>query len=125
MDIRALARAIGLRQRTLADLLGESETGVSVRLRRGGARRDWAILGAWWLMTPAQRHDWLIFCGLRRRPRQPLLARVKFSARLKFFVPAAPQSLRELLPAPDNGAAPAIPPRETSGGELDKPGDCV
>jgi len=66
----------GLRQRTIARLLGWSEGGVSKGLRRDpvpGPIR--AVISAWEVMPPQQRADWLAAHGLRHRlPRQRLVS---------------------------------------------------
>ena len=74
LDWRQRMEAAGLRQRTIARLIGWTETGVSRGLRRhpppGPIR---AIILAWEIMPPAARSDWLSAHGLRYRlPRQPL-----------------------------------------------------
>lgn len=58
------ARALGLRQRTIAALLGASEQWVSREIRRPQPRaRLMAVIVAWEIMTPAQRGAWLFRTG--------------------------------------------------------------
>jgi hypothetical protein len=76
LDWRQRMQAAGLRQRTIARLIGWTETGVSRGLRRNpppGPIR--AIISAWEIMPPAARSDWLNAHGLRYRlPRQRLVS---------------------------------------------------
>lgn len=61
------ARALGLKQRTIAALLGASEGWVSIAIRRARPPdRIAAVIAAWSLMTPSQRGEWLYETGLGR-----------------------------------------------------------
>lgn len=75
------ARAVGLRQSTIALMLDRSEWYVSRRLRRVPVKRDIVMaISGWELMTPPQRVDWLAALDLARiRPRQPVTVRAAAS----------------------------------------------
>jgi hypothetical protein len=76
LDWRQRMRAAGLRQRTIARLIGWTETGVSRGLRRSPPPGPIsAVICAWEIMPPALRSDWLSAHGLRHRlPRQRLVS---------------------------------------------------
>jgi hypothetical protein len=60
-------RALGLRQRTIAALLGASEQWVSLAIRRPVPPvRVVTVIVAWELMTPSQRGELLFRTGLGR-----------------------------------------------------------
>lgn len=81
---RLRARSIGLRQVTIARLLGRTEGWVSRAMhhRFGGApSMIVAIVTAWEIMTPAQRVDWMLACGvMQTRTRQPVYGRREIPA---------------------------------------------
>ncbi|MBF6560496.1 MAG: hypothetical protein IVW56_09415, partial [Candidatus Binataceae bacterium] len=62
---RQRARAIGLRQRSIAAMLGCSERWISASLGRPvPAPRIRLVITAWEVMTPSQRGEWLFRVGL-------------------------------------------------------------
>jgi hypothetical protein len=77
------ARAAGLKQKAIAQLLGMTPEYVSIGIRAEPPRRPIvAIITAWEALSPAQRVDWLDALGIPRRsmPRwaqQPLSNRVR------------------------------------------------
>lgn len=71
---RQRARAVGLKQRSIAAMLGCSERWISASLGQPlPAIRIRLAITAWEVMTPSQRGEWLFRAGLGRLAwRQPI-----------------------------------------------------
>jgi hypothetical protein len=66
-DTKRQAQVLGLKQRTIAALLGASEQWVSIAIRRvEPPPRVIAIIEAWRIMTPAMRAQFLAATGNHR-----------------------------------------------------------
>lgn len=103
MSWQAQARAAGLQQRTIALLIGHSETYVSLAIRRGDQvpRRLRQVILMWARLSPQDRADILIELDLwRERGRQSLLSPperekplnlVKFLTQVTLAAAAPPQ----------------------------------
>jgi hypothetical protein len=75
--LKQRARELGLRQRTIAALLGSSARFVGAELHKPRpAIRVALVVVVWGMLTPAQRFDLLTGCGIdpRRLVRQRLVS---------------------------------------------------
>lgn len=82
MSWQRRSRTVGLRQSTIARILGHSQWYVSTGIRAPAPRQAIkAIISAWEIMSPAQRCDWLEAMGLTpTRALQPVTMRLANAA---------------------------------------------